>query len=217
MKALLATTCAVACLTGVAFAQTQDGKQPANQPAQNQQTQQQTRQAPAGKADTSQANQANKPNTKQQGAATQQGGIQSVAPVGTVRLTFYEVQPADIRASKLMDANVVNLNNENIGEIEDVVVDNGKTIKALIVSVGGFLGIGDHNVAIDPKSVTVTEQENGGVKIVVNTNKDELKNAPKVTMDDLNKTGTSTSTTGSGQSSSTSTGAQDKAKDNKSR
>jgi len=208
MKTLLATTCAIAVLTGGAFAQTQDGKQSANPPAQ---TRQQTQQAPTGKTDTSQANQTNRP------ATAQQSGIQSAAPVGTMRLTFYEVQLADIRASKLMDADVFNVNNENIGEIEDIVIDNGKNIKALIVSVGGFLGIGDHNVAIDPRSVTVTEQANGEVKIVVNTNKEDLKNAPKVTMDDLNKTDSSTSTTGSGQPSGTGTGSQDKAKDDQSR
>jgi len=52
------------------------------------------------------------------------------------------------RFSKLKGLNVYNNNNEKLGDIDDLLVDKSGQIKAAIVSVGGFLGIGDHLVAV---------------------------------------------------------------------
>jgi sporulation protein YlmC with PRC-barrel domain len=110
------------------------------------------------------------------------------------RLTFYTVQPADTRASKLIGLDVYNKNNENIGEVEDLILDGNKNVKAVVVSVGGFLGIGDRNVAIDPASVMMTEQRDGAWRLVANTTKEDLKGAPAFKFADIDKAG---STTGS--------------------
>lgn len=125
------------------------------------------------------------------------GGLRSVDPGTQVKLTFYTVQPADMRASKILGTEVYNLNNENIGEVEDLVIDNGKTIKGVVVSVGGFLGIGDRNVALDPRSVVLTEQPDGSARFVVNTTKDDLKNAPPFNFADVDRAGARSQTTGS--------------------
>jgi len=52
------------------------------------------------------------------------------------------------RASKLVGLNVYNNNNENIGSINDLLTDKSGSIKAVVIGVGGFLGIGEHLVAI---------------------------------------------------------------------
>jgi sporulation protein YlmC with PRC-barrel domain len=128
-------------------------------------------------------------------------GIQSVQPQAAVKLSFYAVQPADMRASKLIGSSVYNLNNESIGEIEDIMIDNGKAVRAVVIGVGGFLGVGERNVAVDPGSLTVTEQSDGTIKIVANTNKEELVKAPEVKDRDLDRAaaGSGSGTTGSGQ------------------
>jgi sporulation protein YlmC with PRC-barrel domain len=52
------------------------------------------------------------------------------------------------RASKLAGVNVYNDANEKIGDINDVILDkSGKALK-VILGVGGFLGMGEHNVAV---------------------------------------------------------------------
>jgi predicted outer membrane protein/sporulation protein YlmC with PRC-barrel domain len=57
-------------------------------------------------------------------------------------------QPGQWRASKLRGLNIYNSNNEKIGDVNELIVDNSGTIQAAIVGVGGFLGVGERDVAI---------------------------------------------------------------------
>jgi hypothetical protein len=115
------------------------------------------------------------PDQQQTQSSTQTGN-----PADDAELTFYTVQPTDRRASKLIGATVYNLNNDNIGKVEDLIVDSGNTIRAVIVSVGGFLGMGERNIALERKSLTLTQQPDGTTRVVVNTTRDALQNAPAV-------------------------------------
>ena len=54
----------------------------------------------------------------------------------------------DWRVSKLVGLSVYNNANENIGSINDLLTDKSGSIKAVVIGVGGFLGIGEHLVAI---------------------------------------------------------------------
>ena len=54
----------------------------------------------------------------------------------------------DWRASKLAGLSVYNDNNESIGSINDLLTDKSGNIKAAVISVGGFLGMGAHLVAV---------------------------------------------------------------------
>jgi sporulation protein YlmC with PRC-barrel domain len=52
------------------------------------------------------------------------------------------------RASKLVGVNVYNKANEKIGGIDDVILDKSGKASKVILGVGGFLGMGEHNVAM---------------------------------------------------------------------
>jgi sporulation protein YlmC with PRC-barrel domain len=52
------------------------------------------------------------------------------------------------RASKLNGLNVYNDNNEKIGSIEELIVDKSAKVDGVILGVGGFLGMGEHYVAV---------------------------------------------------------------------
>ena len=54
----------------------------------------------------------------------------------------------DWRASKLVGVGVYNDNNESLGSISDLLMDKSGNIKAVVLGVGGFLGLGEHLVAI---------------------------------------------------------------------
>jgi sporulation protein YlmC with PRC-barrel domain len=54
----------------------------------------------------------------------------------------------DWRASKLVGLSVYNDNNEGIGSINDLLTDKSGNIKAAVIGVGGFLGVGTHLVAV---------------------------------------------------------------------
>ncbi|CCE04980.1 conserved exported hypothetical protein [Bradyrhizobium sp. STM 3843] len=64
----------------------------------------------------------------------------------------------DWRASKLSGVKVYNNNNENIGSIDDLLTDKEGKIKAVVVGVGGFLGMGQHLVAIPFDQVKFSDQ-----------------------------------------------------------
>jgi sporulation protein YlmC with PRC-barrel domain len=57
-------------------------------------------------------------------------------------------QPGQWRASKLRGLNVYNENNEKIGDIDELIVDNSGKVQTVVIGVGGFLGIGERSVAI---------------------------------------------------------------------
>src|SRR6202790_5135753 len=52
------------------------------------------------------------------------------------------------RASKLSGVNVYNDNNEKIGDIEELIVDKSGKVDQVVLGVGGFLGMGEHYVAV---------------------------------------------------------------------
>ena len=68
----------------------------------------------------------------------------------TVNSTKWMTQEAagQWRASKLIGLNVYNNDNEKIGGITELIVDRSGKLDAVVVGAGGFLGLGEHDVAI---------------------------------------------------------------------
>ena len=52
------------------------------------------------------------------------------------------------RSSKLVGLNVYNDSNESLGSINDLLTDKNGDIKGAVIGVGGFLGVGEHMVAV---------------------------------------------------------------------
>ena len=52
------------------------------------------------------------------------------------------------RSSKLIGVNVYNDNNDKIGDIQELIVDKSGKIENVVLGVGGFLGMGEHYVAV---------------------------------------------------------------------
>ena len=108
-------------------------------------------------------------------ADTTMGGIM-MADHATATIHYVTVTPADIMSSKLVGQDVYNNQGDKLGDVADLVIDNGKTITGIVLSVGGFLGMGEHYVLIDPSSMVLSDKN--GLHGVVDTSKDNLKNAP---------------------------------------
>jgi hypothetical protein len=104
-----------------------------------------------------------------------------VQPSPASDLFLRQQSSTEWRASKMIGTNVIGPNNAKIGDIEDVLVENNGVVHAVVIGVGGFLGIGEKNVAISFKSLVI-KQSPGGDKIEslsVSFTKDQLKNAPE--------------------------------------
>lgn len=94
--------------------------------------------------------------------------------------TFYTaVAPSDMLASRLIGLDVYNLRKEKVGTIEDLIVDDN-SLRGVVISVGGFLGIGDRRVAVAPGSLLIARKEGSDdLNAVINTTREDLKNAPE--------------------------------------
>jgi len=106
-------------------------------------------------------------------------GAQAQTALTTTTEVFTTTQPTDVLSSNLIGLDVTNDANETIGEIKDLVISNDQ-LSGYILSVGGFLGIGDHYVSVNPKAVQITYLDaDKKWKAVMNATKEQLKAAPE--------------------------------------
>jgi len=103
------------------------------------------------------------------GQGLAQGQQQSIMKVDVTKIS------TGFRAAKIIGADVVNASNESIGKIDDVIISADGKAPYAILSVGGFLGMGTHLIAIPYESLRVIER-----KIMLPTaTKEQLKILPE--------------------------------------
>jgi sporulation protein YlmC with PRC-barrel domain len=84
--------------------------------------------------------------------------------------------------SDYYNQNVYDSRDNKIGAVNDLLLDTGGKVSAVIVGVGGFLGVGEKNVAVPFQAVKVSEKE-GKRYLVLDTTKEALQTAPGYTYD----------------------------------
>ena len=105
--------------------------------------------------------------------------LAQTAPTLAQAPEFTAVNQASALGSSLKGLNVKNAGDETVGEIEDLVVV-GNNLASYILSVGGFLGMGTHYVAVSPNSIAITWNEaDKKWNARINATKDQLKAAPQ--------------------------------------
>ena len=99
--------------------------------------------------------------------------------MGMERIAILEVDvrvaATGMRASRLMGADVYNDQDEHIGTLDDLMIDDGGSVGFAILSVGGFLGIGSHLVAVTFDSLTIEDHR----IILPGATREELKRLPQ--------------------------------------
>ena len=84
----------------------------------------------------------------------------------------------DVLATNLIGQSVYNAQDENIGDINDLVSDRGGKIVAVLIGSGGFLGLGEKDVAVRFEDLKLARDESDNVKIIADLNKETLAAAP---------------------------------------
>lgn len=95
-------------------------------------------------------------------------------PATSTTMPHATMAPADAR--KLIGRNVKNAQNETIGEIKSIYIGKDGKVDSVIVSVGGFLGVGNREVRIAWSDLNIMDN---GEKVTVNMTKDQLKAKPE--------------------------------------
>ena len=110
------------------------------------------------------------------------------------------------RASKLVGLNVYNDANEKIGEIDDVILDKSGRVDNVIIGVGGFLGMGEHHVAV---SFDKLKWMNEPVRTTVSSST-APGNAPATNVDSNTRTAADGSTKTTGAATTSTRNASDR-------
>lgn len=101
---------------------------------------------------------------------------------------------AQWRSSKLVGASVYGPDNTSIGAIDDLIVDQKGGIEAAVIGVGGFLGVGQKDVAVPFSALTIQRKANSSSidKITVTYTKEQLSRAPTFAYYQVKPAGTAT-------------------------
>lgn len=70
------------------------------------------------------------------------------SPTASTATTTTTSASGEWRASKMAGVKVYNESNENIGSMNDLLMDKSGAVKIAVIGVGGFLGMGEHLVAV---------------------------------------------------------------------
>jgi sporulation protein YlmC with PRC-barrel domain len=108
--------------------------------------------------------------------------VEQPAPTTAGLAEIFTRLPAGTTVTNFYKQNVYDPSDNKIGDVDDVLIDKEGRITAMIIGVGGFLGMGEKNVAVPFSSVRASEKNNKGY-LVLNTNKEALKTAPGFTYD----------------------------------
>lgn len=158
MKARLIATAAVISLGlgGAAFAQTDTTRSPGTAPGAG---------TPPAASDST------TPSTAPSTGASGTGSSSMTAAPGATGGAM-----AGVDAKELLGTDIKNAQNETVGEVQAVQLDSAGKVRNLIVGVGGFLGLGERAVAVQPSAVMVADNGN---TIRTTLTKDQLKAMPE--------------------------------------
>jgi sporulation protein YlmC with PRC-barrel domain len=124
--------------------------------------------APAPSANPPQSSEAPKSISPEQSATAQP----EVSPF------LVKQDPSELLAANLIGQTVLDSNNESIGEVTDLITDKDGKILAVLVGAGGFLGIGEKDLAVRFQDIKVSRDENDDLIVKADVTKEMVAQAP---------------------------------------
>ena len=86
---------------------------------------------------------------------------------------------SDVSAKALLTESVKNAANETIGDINDVLISGDGKVAAVIVGVGGFLGMGEKDVALPYDQLVFAKDIGDDLVVTTSATKESLETAPE--------------------------------------
>jgi sporulation protein YlmC with PRC-barrel domain len=181
MRKLLISAVSLAALTvgGIAFAEDPAATtQPLPQPGTDQN---------AAQPGTDQSTTTVMPKKTDEGTATTQppstdktqAETTTQPAAGSSSLTVSGLEAGNvIMASSIIGSTVYTSANENVGHVNDIILGKDGKVQAVVVGVGGFLGLGEKDVAVPMDRIQFARDENNNMKFTVSASREELEQAP---------------------------------------
>jgi len=89
------------------------------------------------------------------------------------------VEPSAVSANTLINTTVYDADNNNIGEVNDVILAKNGAVDAVVIDVGGFLGIGEKPVALAFDDLQFRRDGNGKLYVYSKFTQQQLESAPQ--------------------------------------
>ncbi len=116
---------------------------------------------------------------KEQKAATDNGKADKSA--GSQQMFVPSQSEGELLASELEGVAVMNASEEELGNVQNVLMDDASRIRALVVGVGGFLGLGEKPVAVSYDRFQQSRNQEGKIMLTLEATRDQLEQAPAFT------------------------------------
>ncbi|MDP4003698.1 PRC-barrel domain-containing protein [Methylobacterium sp. NEAU K] len=87
------------------------------------------------------------------------------------------LKPAAVLASTMIGVEVRNMAGDSVGKIDDLLIADGGSLKAVVLDVGGFLGLGSKHIAVEPGALVLRPGGNR-FSAVLNMSKETIAAAP---------------------------------------
>ena len=86
-----------------------------------------------------------------------------------------------VAASEIKGTKVTNLQNQEIGDIDELLIEPGTgLVRFAVLSVGGFLGLGSTRVAVPWRAFEITHSRKGALLMILDATKERLERAPRI-------------------------------------
>jgi sporulation protein YlmC with PRC-barrel domain len=98
------------------------------------------------------------------------------------------IKPDQMRASKVIGGTVYDRQNQKLGDVKDIVLDKDGKVAAVVVGMGGVLGVGEKDVAVKFSDIKTDNN-----RLTLDVNKEQLQQMPNYSLTERN-TGAGTTT-----------------------
>ena len=93
---------------------------------------------------------------------------------------YAPVESLDLTADMLEGTRVYGMGDEDVGEVGELVLDDAGKVKDVVLDVGGFLGIGERNVAVPMDQLQIIRNEDGSdLRVYIDATQESLEALPE--------------------------------------
>jgi len=95
---------------------------------------------------------------------------------------YSQVEPTDLTAEDLTGARLYGTNDEDIGEVSELVLADDGSIDKVILDIGGFIGIGEKSIAVQLDELQIMRPDGGNdVRVYIEATQEQLEQQPEYT------------------------------------
>lgn len=100
------------------------------------------------------------------------------APPPAEQAVITQQDNSQVRVYRLIGSKVVGADGQTIGKVDDLLLDRDQKLAGVVVSVGGFLGVGAKSVALPPDRVDISQAYGDERVVKIEATKEQLSAAP---------------------------------------